>query len=174
MKKILAAALLAASVLGFSQEAPKVSKTAFTKEVLQQKVTSANGKKLSVSEILNKHKGKVVVIDFWASWCQDCLKALPKTVELKNNNPDVDFVYFSLDRSKEQWSSGLKKHNATKNENYWFDEGWKNKFNNYVELNWIPRFLVVDQTGAIADYYSVSPTDEELLATLKRLQSKKK
>lgn len=174
MKKIFAAALLSTSVFGFSQDAPKVNKTAFTKDVLEQKITSTDGKKLSVAEILDRHKGKIVVIDFWASWCQDCLKALPQTVELKKDNPGVDFIYFSLDRSLQQWKNGIEKHDAAANENYWFDEGWKNKFNTYVDLNWIPRFLVIDQTGAIAKYYSVSPADPELLTTLKNLQSVKK
>ena len=37
------------------------------------------------------------LVDFWASWCKDCVLALPGTKELKAENPEIDFVYFSLD-----------------------------------------------------------------------------
>lgn len=55
-------------------------------------------------------------------------------------------------------------------ENYWFFEGWKNTFNDYVELNWIPRFMIVDQKSEIAQYYSISPDDPEIQKTIDRLK----
>jgi hypothetical protein len=98
---------------------------AFSKEALAQKIVSLEGKKLSVSDVIKKHEGRILIIDFWASWCRDCILALPSTKELKEKNPEIDFVYFSLDRSHEQWKKGLEKYNISANENYWFDEGWK-------------------------------------------------
>ncbi len=44
-----------------------------------------------VREILKKHQGKVTVIEVWASWCSDCVKAMPKLKELQANHPDVDY-----------------------------------------------------------------------------------
>ncbi|MEC5395526.1 TlpA family protein disulfide reductase [Bergeyella sp. RCAD1439] len=155
---------------GFAQKPPEEVKSKFTAEVLGQKVVSLDGRKVPISEVLKKHEGKILIIDFWASWCKDCILALPKTDELKKAHPEVDFVYFSLDRSDAQWKRGLEKYNIKQFENYWFDEGWKNKFNNYMELNWVPRFVVVDQTGNIAKYYAISPEDPELLETVERLK----
>lgn len=172
MKKLLNLALLFVFVIGFGQEVPKDVKTKFTEEVLSQKIMSQNGKKVKISEVLKKYEGKILVIDFWASWCRDCILALPKAKELRKENPDVHFVYFSLDRSHAQWLRGLEKYNIKDNENYWFDEGWKNKFNNYIDLNWVPRFMVIDQTGKIAKYYSISPEDPELVKVIKELQNK--
>jgi len=90
---------------------------------------------------------------------------------LKENNPEIEFVYFSLDRSHEQWKKGLEKYNIADQENYWFDEGWKNNFNNYIDLNWVPRFMVIDQNGAIANYYSINPKDPKLHKTLNSLKN---
>ena len=83
MKRILVYILLFVFQLGFSQEVPKVLKTKFSKEALAQKVQDENGKETSIKDILQKHKGKVVVLDFWAGWCRDCLKAFPKANFLK-------------------------------------------------------------------------------------------
>lgn len=164
-------AILFFSVHLSAQEVPKVNKTEFSKEALAQKLTSADGKKTTVDEVLKKHLGRIVVIDFWASWCRDCILALPTTKILKENNTELDFVYFSLDRSHEQWKKGLDKHDLANNENYWFDEGWKNNFNNYIDLNWVPRFIVVDQTGKIAKYYAISPSDPDVQKTIDELKT---
>lgn len=155
--------------LGCSQQTPNVLKTQFSKEALKQKLEDENGKNVTVQEILNQHKGKVLVIDFWAGWCRDCLKALPKAEELEKNNPNIDFVFFSLERSKEKFDSSLERFNMKEKQNYWFSVGWKNDFNNYVDLNWIPRYMVIDQKSEIAKYYAISPEDPEIQATIDKL-----
>lgn len=170
MKKIIIVLLLMVSVGVFAQKIPAISKTVFSKEALAQKIISLEGKKLSISEIIKKHEGKILIIDFWASWCRDCILALPFTKELKEKNPEIQFVYFSLDRSYEQWKRGLDKYGILEYENYWFDEGWKNNFNNYIDLNWVPRFMVIDQKGAIANYYSIHPNDPEMNKTIDELK----
>ncbi|MGZ5196453.1 MAG: TlpA family protein disulfide reductase [Kaistella sp.] len=170
MKKIFSILIVLISIGIFAQKVPQILKTEFSKEALAQKITSQNGKKLSVSEVLKQHEGKILIIDFWASWCRDCIVALPSTKELKQKNPEIEFVYFSLDRSHEQWKKGLEKYEIAENENYWFDEGWKNNFNNYIDLNWVPRFIIVDQKGAIAKYYAISPADPEMQKTIDALK----
>ena len=153
----------------YSQEVPKVHKTSFSKEALQQKLENEEGKSITMQEILNQHKGKVVVIDFWAGWCRDCLKALPKAQELEKNNPNIDFVFLSLERSKEGFDKSLERFDMKDKDNYWFASGWKNDFNNYIDLNWIPRYMVIDQKSAIAKYYAISPEDPEIQATINKL-----
>ena len=93
MKKIFSLVIIFISCTVFSQKVPAVNKTSFSKEALAQKITSQNGKKLSVSEVLKQHEGKILIIDFWASWCRDCILTLPSTKELKEKNPEIEFVY---------------------------------------------------------------------------------
>ena len=169
MKKIILAFGVLVSSFVCAQKAPAVNKTEFSSQVLQQKIVSSEGKKVTIAEVLEEHKGKILLLDFWASWCRDCILALPKTKELLEQNPNVEFVYFSLDRSMEQWKKGLEKYDIASKENYWFDEGWKNSFNDYIDLNWVPRFLLVDQSGKIAHYYAISPTDENLVSTIQKI-----
>ncbi|MBP6576279.1 MAG: thioredoxin family protein [Chryseobacterium sp.] len=169
MKRILVYLLLMVFQFGFSQEVPKVLKTKFSKEALAQKLQDENGKEISINEILKLHKDKILIIDFWAGWCKDCLKAFPKAKELEAKNPDVNFVFLSLERSKEGFLKSLDRFEMTEKENYWFSSGWKNDFNNYVDLNWIPRFIVVDQKSDIAKYYAISPEDPEIQTTIDKL-----
>ena len=83
MKKTFSILIVLISIGIFAQKVPQILKTEFSKEALAQKITSQNGKKLSVSEVLKQHEGKILIIDFWASWCRDCIVALPSTKELK-------------------------------------------------------------------------------------------
>jgi thiol-disulfide isomerase/thioredoxin len=101
MRKLVLIFALSIFGLCYSQEVPKVLKTGFSKEALNQKLEDEDGKSTTIQQILDQHKGKVLVIDFWAGWCRDCLKALPKAKELEENNKNIDFVFLSLDRSKE-------------------------------------------------------------------------
>jgi thiol-disulfide isomerase/thioredoxin len=78
----------------FAQKVPSV-KTSFSKEALAQKITDIDGKTTTISKILEKHKGKILVLDLWASWCRDCLNAMPKAKELEEKNP-ILILYFFL------------------------------------------------------------------------------
>lgn len=169
MKKLFLLCMLAGFGLSHAQEIPKVLKTSFSKEALQQKLENEDGKKVTIQDILDQHKGKVVVIDFWAGWCRDCLKALPKAQELEKNNPNIDFVFLSLERSKEGFDKSLERFDMKDKDNYWFASGWKNDFNNYIDLNWIPRYMVIDQKSDIAKYYAISPEDPEIQTTINTL-----
>ncbi|MDV2458225.1 alkyl hydroperoxide reductase [Elizabethkingia anophelis] len=160
------------SGLAIAQQTPKVLKTIFTKEALAKKITAENGDVISIKDVFSKHKGKVIVLDLWAGWCRDCILALPKAEELEKNNPEVHFVFFSLDRNREGFDKSLEKFNMKGKENYWFSEGWKNNFNNYIDLNWIPRYLVIDQKTKIAKYYAITPDDPEIQTTINKLLKK--
>lgn len=170
MRQLLIVFMMSVFSIAYSQKIPTVSKTEFSKEALSQILEDEQGKSTTIQEILNKNKGKILVIDFWAGWCRDCLKALPKVDELEKNNPDVNFVYLSLERSKEGFNKSLERFDKKEKENYWFSTGWKNSFNNFVELNWIPRFMVIDQQSAIAKYYAISPEDPEIQTTIDKLK----
>ena len=169
MKKLLLLFTIGIFGMGCSQQAPEVLKTSFSKEALIQKVENEEGKTVTIQQILDQHKGKVLVLDFWAGWCRDCLKALPKAKELEDSNKNIDFVFLSLDRSREGFDKSLERFDMKDKENYWFASGWKNDFNNYIDLNWIPRYMVIDQKSAIAKYYAISPEDPDIQATIDKL-----
>ncbi|CVK16042.1 Thioredoxin-like [Apibacter mensalis] len=159
-------------LLVYSQQVPPISKTEFSEEPLKQVVLDTENNEITMQSVLNKHKGKITVIRFWASWCRDCILEMTDSHVLKEKNKKVDFIYLSLDKNFDAWKKGITKYELNSGDNYWFSVGWKNPFNEYIELNWIPRYMVIDQKGKIANYYAVSAKDIEIQNTINKLLEK--
>lgn len=158
MKKYTTIFLLLISFHLMAQKIPSVMKTVFTEAALNQSIQNTKGETIPIQKIFETNRGQVIVLDLWATWCPDCIITLPKLKKLQIDNPKVKFIYFSLDRNEESWKKGLVKHQLI-GDHYWFDSGWKNDFNEMIELNWIPRYLILDQEGNIAHYYATSTDD---------------
>lgn len=66
--------------------------------------TDINGKEFKLSHL----KGKVVIINFWASWCEPCLEEFPSLIKLIEAKPNVHLVAFSGDHSLEDLNVFLR------------------------------------------------------------------
>ena len=120
--------------------------TTFSEEALNDTFITLEGESITFAQILENHKGKTILIDVWASWCKDCLKGMPKVKALQISNPDVEYVFLSLDKSIEKWKKGIEKY---------MQSGWKGAFGEFLDLDWIPRYLVVDENGNITNFKEV-------------------
>ncbi|MEN9337539.1 MAG: hypothetical protein RLZZ500_2526 [Bacteroidota bacterium] len=168
MKKLVSVSLVLFSLFSCAQnEAP----TAFSKATQGEKVTNLDGKELKFSEVLEKHKGKVTVIELWASWCGDCVKAMPKVKEMQAAHPNVDYVFISMDKAFDKWKAGIEKHQLT-GDQYWVNDekGMKGSFGKSIDLDWIPRYMIIDKEGKITIYRAIETDFEKLNATLKSLE----
>lgn len=177
MKKLL---LLPLVLLAFTsckdkndktQKEEKAQPTSFTEEALNETMQSTDGVTIDFRTILDKHQGKPMVIDLWASWCPDCIKGMPKVHALQEKFPDVTYVFLSFDKTKEAWINGIDKYGA-KGENYFLGrDKWKDgALSKAIDLDWIPRYIVLDEIGNIALFRAVEADDEELIATLNNLK----
>lgn len=61
---------------------------------------------------LNKYKGQIVYLDFWASWCGPCKKSFPWLNRLKKDNPDIKIIGVNLDKNKKDADKFLKENPA--------------------------------------------------------------
>ncbi|WP_281766209.1 TlpA family protein disulfide reductase [Neptunitalea lumnitzerae] len=149
-----------------------VKKETFSKEALKEKVVGLNNEEISFKDVLKKYKGKVVVIDFWASWCSDCIKGMPEVKKLQAQYKDGNtvFLFLSLDKAVDSWKKGIERFDVV-GEHYYIQAGWKgSKLCEDVKLDWIPRYMIVDKTGKIAYYKAIKANDEQLINNLKSLQ----
>lgn len=167
MKKIIASL---AVVAAFS--CTNAQKTTFSAQALSEKLLSIEGNKLEFQEILNQNKGKVLLIEVWASWCGDCVKAMPKLKELQRNNPEVTYIFISMDKTVEKWKEGVAKHEL-QGEQFFDHEGMKGAFAKEIDLDWIPRYIVIDKTLKIAIYRAVETDFDKINNTLNQLINEK-
>jgi thiol-disulfide isomerase/thioredoxin len=156
MKKTIA---LFVALASFS--CSKAQKKEFSKEALAENIISLDGSEVSFQSVVDKYKGKTVVLEFWASWCGDCVKAMPKIKELQQNNPDVVYVFFSCDKTFDKWKEGIEKHEL-KGDHYLVKEGMKGSFGKSIDLDWIPRYIVVNKKSKISLYRAIE-TDFDLI-----------
>jgi thiol-disulfide isomerase/thioredoxin len=161
MKKTIA---LFVALVSFS--CSKAQKKEFSTATLAEKVIAINGSEVSFQSVLDKYKGKTVLLEFWASWCGDCVKAMPKIKELQQNNPEVVYVFFSCDKTFDKWKDGIEKHEL-KGDHYLVKDGMKGTFGKSVDLDWIPRYIVVNKKSKISLYRAIETDFELIQKTLK-------
>lgn len=164
MKKII---LLLIAFATFS--CSKETKKEFSKEALSETLLATDGSQVPFQDILKKHEGKTVVIEVWASWCGDCVKAMPKIKELQANNPDVAYVFISMDKTADKWKGGIEKHEL-KGDHFMANDQMKGVFAKAVDVDWIPRYIIVDKTGKIALYRAIETDFDKINETLEYLK----
>jgi len=99
---------------------------------------------------LSDFKGKIVLIDFWASWCGPCRRENPNVVKVYNEFKDQGFEILgvSLDKSKAKWVSAIEKDKLT-----WPHvsdlKGWGSTHAKDYGVTGIPQTFLVDKEGKI-------------------------
>ena len=141
--------------------------TEFTDLALNDSVYDLNNAQFSIKEVLAKYKGKKVLIDVWASWCGDCIKGLPSVKNLQKEYKEVVFLFLSVDKSKTAWKRGIDRFKI-KGEHYNLPKGMKDgAFVDFINLGWIPRYMVIDENGKIILFKATRASDSLIEIALK-------
>ena len=140
--------------------------TQFSEAALNDALLTLNDDSILFKSILEKHQGKTLFIDVWASWCKDCLEGLPGVKALQAKHPEVDFVFLSLDKTQKAWKKGIKRLEI-KGDHYFMQSGWKGDMGTFLDLDWIPRYMIIDKQGTIKVFKAIKTSDITLLNNLK-------
>ena len=138
--------------------------TAAGKPAIDFTYPDRNGKMVSLSDF----KGKVVVVDVWATWCAPCKAEIPHLKKLEaefEGRNDIVFLAVSLDvaKDKEKWLKMLEDQKM--GGIHLFADGFSQIAKSY-QITGIPRFMVFDKKGNIVSTNSPRPSDPQLRALI--------
>jgi thiol-disulfide isomerase/thioredoxin len=137
-------------------------------------VTTLDGQRVSLDDF----KGKVVLLDFWATWCGPCREALPHMQKIAKNFQGQPLVVLSvsLDNNEEKWKEFITKNGMT-----WMqyrDGGFEGPVARMFSVNAIPHTYTIDADGVLQDEHigdaSIEGKLKKLISHARELQASAK
>jgi len=122
----------------------------------------------NLQEVLEKNNGKVIYIDFWASWCLPCLQSMPEAKLLREEYKDksVVFVYLAFKDEENKWKEVEQKYEVNYLSESYFITNSKTAD---LKVNAIPRYLLYNKKNELIYFNAPGPNGEEIRVKLDEL-----
>lgn len=141
----------------------ETAKTLESNKDLKVNKTPVVAKEKLMEAIIAKYKGKVVMVDFWATWCGPCMNAFKEMKPLKKElkGKDVVFVYItSASSPKESWEGQIKQIGG---EHYYLTKDEMNYLRENLDFGGIPTYLIYDTNGTLKNKVTGFPGNNSIL-----------
>jgi thiol-disulfide isomerase/thioredoxin len=108
--------------------------------------TSVDGQQVSLASL----RGKVVLIDFWATWCPPCREEVPNVVAAyqKYHDQGFEIIGISLDQDKSALTAFTQQNGMTWPQ-YFDGQGWQNQISSRFGINEIPTMWLIGKDGIL-------------------------
>ena len=134
--------------------------------------TDRSGKTVKLSDLY----GKVLYIDFWATWCGPCRKEIPymeKIVQHYKNNKKVRFVSISLDEDRDAWLKMIEK-DTPQWAQYVATPEQAQAISRAYGIRSIPRFMIINADGTICEANAIRPSNPDFITVFDKILRQQK
>ncbi|NOX99705.1 MAG: TlpA family protein disulfide reductase [Verrucomicrobia bacterium] len=146
VKKDLAEHEMASQIAQFLDQITAEINTPGKGDVLEIAFTDLNGEKVDLASM----KGKVVLVDFWATWCGPCVAELPNVLDAykKHHDKGFEIIGISLDQDEAALKSFIKENDMPWTQ-YFDGKGWKNDIAQKYSITSIPATFLIGKNGKV-------------------------
>lgn len=108
---------------------------------------------------IDRHKGKVIYIDFWSTWCGPCRGELPHAERLQQELANSDTVFLNLCAKSEQedWRRLIKQKEIS-GQNFLLDDSEYHELAKQYEINGFPTYVLLDRNGKVVSKNAPRPS----------------
>ena len=133
-----------------------------------------NKKTTTLSTFIEANKGKIIYIDFWASWCAPCRAAFPSSRKLHEEfkEKEIVFLYLSTDANFEAWKKANQFEKLTEN-SYFIINPKTSEYLKKLAIDFIPRYVLINSNGEISNPKAPSPDSDKIKQELNNLLQSK-
>jgi len=113
-----------------------------------------------LKEIAQKHKNRVIILDFWFTGCEACRSDFESMNKFKKDliSEDVDFVYLCYSSTEDNWKKVLKEYNI-QGDHYLLTSDQFSYFSKMFDINSAPRYILINKQGRIVNSYFRPPME---------------
>lgn len=121
-------------------------------------------------DVISRHKGRLILINFWASWCIPCRAEMPFAATLKEKYKDrpVSFLYISIDEDTGNWLKAAAQEKLNKDNSYLLLHRDNAPFAKQYGISSIPRYMLFGKDGKVLLADAPRPSDAELINVVDR------
>jgi thiol-disulfide isomerase/thioredoxin len=131
--------------------------------------TPAVAKEKVLSAIVSKYKGKVVFVDFWATWCGPCHAAMKQMLPLKQELRDKNIVFVYITGETSPQDLFEKHRQGIDGEHYYLTNDQWNFILESIPSDGIPTYLIYDTKGVLKHKSTGYPGNEEMRRMIEEL-----
>lgn len=119
----------------------------------------------SLEEEIKRQDGKLIYIDFWATWCAPCIAELPalQQIEAAYKNKDISFIRISIEKDLQTWRKYVSNKNRKTSNNFLMTQFDSSSFVEKYNITSIPRYFLFGKDGRIISADAPSPSNPELV-----------
>ena len=130
-------------------------------------LVSTNSERISFDKLIERHRGNVLYIDFWGSYCPPCISQFKFSEGLKESYQGKNLVqiYISAEPDKKMWLTACRKYNL-ETESYFVENRYTSRQLEDMNIKYFPHYKIFDKQGKLVNEFAPGPNEKELISLI--------